>query len=286
MNNITIEKNKLYLVTGGSGFLGDSLIDRILQQGGLVRVLARNEGSLIKLKMKYPSIEILTGDISNRFSCIQALKNVNGIFHLAAFKHVGMAEIQSLECINSNVIGSSILLEESANMELDFILGISTDKAAQVAGVYGASKLLMEKLFEQYEKIFPNTNYRLVRYGNILYSTGSVLCKWKKLIEENKPITITDGNATRFYWSVEQAVDLIFECLKNSKDYRLYCPTMKSVSVRNLAKAMIKKYGNSNIKIITIGLQPGENMHEKILKEGPYSNEVAQYTIDEIVEMV
>ena len=127
---IQIKKEKLYLITGGSGFLGIPLCGRILKQGGKVRVLSRDEGKLVELKQLYPSVEILTGDISDKFEVKQAMHGVDGVFHLAASKHVGIAEIQVRECIKTNTLGSMNILEESLNMDLDFILGISTDKAA------------------------------------------------------------------------------------------------------------------------------------------------------------
>ena len=131
-------KDKLYLVTGGSGFLGVPLVSRILNSGGKVRVLSRDEGKLIDLKQKYPEIEILNGDIADWFEVKQAMKGVNGVFHLAASKHVGLAEKTVRETIKSNVRGSLNILENSFNDDLEFIIGISTDKVAQVAGVYGA----------------------------------------------------------------------------------------------------------------------------------------------------
>ena len=198
---IRIEYKKKYLVTGGSGFLGGELITRILDHGGEVVTVARNEGQLIKLKQKFPTIQIETGDITNKFSVHRVMKGVTGVFHLAAFKHVGMAETQSVECTNSNVIGSKNVLECSVEANVDFVIGISTDKAAQVAGVYGASKLLMEKMFKQYEVDYPNIKFRLVRYGNVLYSTGSVLCKWRDLLQAGKEVIVTEPKATRFFWT-------------------------------------------------------------------------------------
>lgn len=283
-----IKQNNLYLVTGGSGFLGHPLVQNIISKGGKVRVLARDEGKLVDLKEKFPSIEIFPGDISDRFEVKQAMEDVNGVFHLAASKHVGLAEKYVRENVKSNTLGSLNILEESLNNpNLEFILGISTDKAAQVAGVYGATKLLMERLFTQFESINPNCKYRIVRYGNVLYSTGSVLCKWKALIEEGKEVIVTEPKATRFFWTVDQAIQLIIDCLTNAKDSKPYCPSMKSMSIDNLLKAMIKKYSNGkNIPIKVIGLQPGENLHEKVLEEGPYSSEAEQFNIDEIIELI
>ena len=284
---ISIENNKKYLVTGGSGFLGVPLVKYILSKGGNVRVIARDEGKLITLQEMFPSIEIYPGDISDAYEIKQAMQGVNGVFHLAASKHVGLAETFVRENIKSNTLGSLYILEESLNMDLDFILGISTDKAAQVVGVYGATKLLMERLFTQYEKLNTKCKYRIVRYGNVLYSTGSVLCKWKELIQNGKAVTVTAPEATRFFWTVDQAIDLIIDCMENANNSNPYCPSMKSMSIKNLLQAMIEKYSNGqSIDVNIIGLQPGENMHEKVLEQGPYSNEVKQFTIEEIKELI
>jgi UDP-N-acetylglucosamine 4,6-dehydratase/UDP-glucose 4-epimerase len=285
---IQIKKNKKYLVTGGSGFLGDELIKRLLNQGGDVVTVSRNEGQLIKLKQKFPSIRIETGDISNKHSVHRVMKGVSGVFHLAAFKHVGMAETQSVECTNSNVIGSKNVLECAAEEGVEFVIGISTDKAAQVAGVYGASKLLMERMFQQYEVDYPNIKFRIIRYGNVLYSTGSVLCKWKELLKQGKEVIVTEPKATRFFWTIDQAVDLIYDCMRDAIDSQPHFPSMKSMSIENLLKAMAEKYlpDGEGLQIKTIGLQPGENFHEKILEQGPASNEVDEFTIDEIKELI
>lgn len=285
---ITLGNNSIYLVTGGTGFLGEHLVKRILDEGQRVRVMARNEGKLIQLKQKYPSIEIYPGDISDKFEVSQAMKGVNGVFHLAASKHVGLAETFVRECTKANTIGSLNILEASLlEPTVEFVIATSTDKAAQVAGVYGASKLLMERLFKQFEEINHKCNYRIVRYGNVLYSTGSVLCKWKELIQNGGVCIVTEPNATRFFWTVEQALDLIKDCLEFSNDSTPYCPDMKSMRIGDLLDAMIEKYGGGNsIEIKVIGLQEGENLHEKICEKGPYSNEVDRFTKDEIKRLI
>ena len=279
--------NKRILITGGSGFLGKPLVEKLLSDGNFIRVLSRDEGQLISLKEVYPEVEIYTGDIADPFTVNQACHSMDGVFHLAAFKHVGLAEKFATECTNSNVVGSLNILEQSIAKDLEFVVAISTDKAAQVAGVYGATKLLMERMFQQYEEVNPNCQYRLVRYGNVLYSTGSVLCKWKNLLHEGKQCIITEPEATRFYWSVDQAIDLIFQCCEEAEDATPFCPTMKSMKVGDLFTAMKNKYGGIRSRAPkVIGLQPGENLHEKVLDEGPYSNEVEFFTIEEIMELV
>jgi len=280
------------LVTGGSGFLGRALCERLCKMGYSVRVLARNEGRLIKLKQWLPRIEAYAGDVSERFVVKQAMKDVEGVFHLAANKHVVESEKFVWECTRSNIIGSINILEESLISNVKFVLGISTDKAAQVTGVYGASKFIMERLFQQFQRLNSQTKYRIVRYGNVLYSTGSVLCKWKDAILNKKEVIVTEPEATRFFWSIDQAVDLIFNCLDNATNPNPFVPEMKAMSIGNLILAMFNEYTNKTYNTIEelpikiIGLQPGENLHEKIKEDGKFSNEVEQYTIEEIKKLI
>ena len=270
-----------YLVTGGSGFLGQELIKRL---DGEVRVLARNEANLVFVKEKFRNVEIMTGDVADSYTCDRAMQGVDGVFHLAAMKHVGLAEQNVRECINSNI--PIALLEATRKYKPKFIIGISTDKAASRKGVYGTTKFLMERLFAEYEKANPDTKYRIVRYGNVIYSTGSVLCKWRDKIKEGEPVTITDPNATRFFWTVRQAVDLIFECLENATDPKPYACPMKAIRMGDLLDVMLEKYQGTGSAINTIGLQPGENMHEIITEDGPDSSQVERFSREEIMEMI
>jgi UDP-N-acetylglucosamine 4,6-dehydratase/UDP-glucose 4-epimerase len=281
-----------YLITGGTGFLGERLIERLLEQGHEITTIARNEGKLIQLKQKFPSVNIFAGDIAVKDVIYRAsliYGGFDGIFHLAAWKFVSEAEKQIPECLRSNITGTQNVLETSLFMSNPpkFYLGISTDKAAHINGVYGASKFIMERMFKLYEEMIPlDIKYRIVRYGNVLYSTGSVLCKWKDLIQQDKEIIVTDPSATRFFWTRDQAIDLIFDCLKNANDSTPYCPEMKSMRVYDLLLAMYDKYSDrSKMKVKEIGLQAGENKNET-MDGNIFSNEVEQYTIDEIKEMI
>jgi len=213
------------------------------------------------------------------------MEEVDGVFHLAAVAD-GMQSGKPIESVMSNVIGSLTILEASYNV--DFVLGISSDKVVQVSGSYGATKFLMEKLFNQFEEKNPDIKYRVVRLGNVIYSTDSVLHRWKKLIENCKQVVVTDKKATRFFLTRQVAVDLIMRCLKNAKDSKPYFEDMKSASIGNLLKAMTNKYAPKNCKlsIKKIGLSPNENLHEKISEDGPYTNEIEQYTVKELEEMI
>ena len=281
-----IKKSEKYLVTGGTGVVGYKLCERILGMGGKVRVLSHGEDNLKKLKDKYNEIEIVCGDISNQQDVRDAMVDIKGVYHLAAVAE-GMQSGKPLASIQTNIIGSIKVLLEST--ETDFVLGVSSDKAVNVSGTYGATKFLMEKLFAEFEEINPYTKYRVVRLGNVIYSHDSVLCKWKKLIESGDPVIITEPSATRFIITQDQSIDLIFNCLEKSTDSKPYTENMKSTSMDNLLKAMIRKYCPSEILISsveTIGLQQGENLHEKITEDGLYSNETEQYTIEELEEII
>lgn len=279
-----MEKDKKYLITGGSGFLGRALIKRLTERGFTDLVaLSRNEGELLRLKADFPNVQIVPGDIADTHAVTTAARGVSGVFHLAALKHVTMAEEHVRQCVFSNIIGTLNVLNLQG---MDFILGVSTDKAAQPTSVYGATKFLMERLFSDYEKMYPNTKHRIVRYGNVMYSTGSVLCRWKEQMQRGDVVKITDVDSTRFYWTVDQAVDLIFKCLDEAKGSAPYFTAMKAIRLGDLLTAMSIKYAPGGYTSEVIGLQPGENKHEVIDQSLPTSDVAERYTVDEIVKII
>lgn len=283
-------KGKIFVVTGGYGFLGSNLIDDIINKGGKIRTIGKDETKLLCLKEKYvDSIEIFVGDIKN-IDDIKSLitKEVTGVFHLAAFKYVGDAENKVMECINSNVFGTMNVLDVSVKCGVKFIMGVTGAAAVRVSGTYGATKMLNEKLFFYYQKQYPKIKFRILRYGNILYSTGSVLCKWKDLIINGETVTITDGGATRFISTIKEAIKLIYDCVDYSIHYTPYTPKLKAITMDALLLAMIIKYKpiNKDIKINKIGMQLGENKHERTTEEGLDSSESEQYTLDEILKII
>lgn len=276
---------KKYLITGGTGYLGMELIARLVGEGKTdLVVVARNEGKLMDLKERFPTIEIIAGDIADEWIVKRAMRGVAGVYHCSAFKHVGMAETQSFECIHSNIGGSVGVLRESLITRPEFVIGISTDKVAQVSGIYGATKLCMEALFREAERVNPDTKYRIVRYGNIIKSTGSLLTKWEEKMRTGQEITITDSSMTRFFWTVGQAVEAIYECLEKATSAKPWISKMKGISLGNVLKACQSVWGTGS-RVTAIGIQPGENMHETI--DGIiYSNEVEQYSVEEFAELL
>lgn len=264
------------VVFGGSGFLGTELIKRLGDRD--VVAVARNEGALVALKEKFPNIEIIVGDIADRWIVKKAMKDADEVYLLSALKHVGLAESEVKSCINTNVIGAMNVIDESLIIEPELLMFISTDKASQPMGVYGCSKKIGEKLLQEAEKINPFTRYRCVRYGNVWNSTGSLITKWRPKMMRGEEIILTDPNASRFFWTVSEAVDLIFECIENAKDSTPYIPTMKAVKMQTVLEACIETYGICPVKII--GLQPGENMVETT--DGiTFSDTAEQFTKEE-----
>lgn len=273
-----------YLITGGTGFLGRALIRTLIRSGvkNLV-VIARNEGKLIELKNDHPEVEIIPGSIEREVIIDKAAAGgLSGIFHLAAFKHVTMAEDHAYECALSNIVGTMNLLEAAANLKPAFFVNISTDKAAQVRGVYGATKLIGEKLTEEFHRLNPDTRHLIIRYGNVFRSTGSFIYKWEQAARDGLEIILTDPEATRFFFSVDEAVALIINAVINPEVEGTVIPTIKGVSMGVFAEAFSEMTG---AKIRVSGLQAGENKHETM--DGViFSNQVPQYTKDEIKELI
>jgi UDP-N-acetylglucosamine 4,6-dehydratase len=269
------------VIFGGSGFLGIALIKRLISMGetGIVAV-ARNEGALVSLKEKFPSISIMVGDIADSWVVKKAMKGAKNIFLLSALKHVGIAETEVKSCISTNIIGCMNIIEESLTTKPEILMFISTDKASQPMGVYGCTKKIGERLMSEAEKINPYTKYRVVRYGNVLGSTGSIITKWKPKMERGEEVILTDPEASRFFWTVTEAVDLIFECIEKSVDSTPFVPYMKAVTMGVVLEACMEVYGKCPVKII--GLQAGENKVETT--DGiTFSNEVEQFTKQEFI---
>jgi len=273
------------LVLGGSGFLGQALIERLISMGRTNIVsMARNEGDQVALKQRFPQVTIVIGDITNHWDVKRAMLCADEVYLLAAMKHVGLSEAQVQACVNTNIVGTMNVINESLNTLPKVLVFISSDKAAQPNGVYGCSKKMGERLMVEAEKSNPATKYRVVRYGNVIYSTGSVLCKWKDSMRAGKEITVTDENATRFFWPVSQAIDLIFGSIMNWENAAPAVTAMKSIRIGDLLECMMEKYGTVPVK--TIGLQPGENMHEVISEGIPDSFHSERFTKEEILQLI
>lgn len=278
---------KKVAITGATGFLAEELIRVLNNQGYHINAIARNEGKLVELTNKFNNLTVFPCPIEDYCLLKKALIGCEGVFHLASFKDVLLSEIHPLKTVQTNILGTLNLLKLSMDLKsIKYVISTSTDKAVKVSGVYGASKLIIENLFHEFHIINGNDcKYRLVRYGNIFYSTGSVLTKWKKALLENKKIVLTDPNATRFFLTREDAVILIQKCLDESDCPTPYYPKMKSIEIGILLDIMIEKYSKSIPEISIIGLQAGENKHE-LIAPCESSKDAIRWTKEELLEII
>ena len=271
-------KEKTILVTGGTGSLGNALTDRLLNEGAkTVRIFSRNESKQIEMESKFNDdrLRFFVGDIRDSERLFSALEDVDIVFHAAALKHVPKIEYNPFESIKTNVIGSQNVIDNSLRQNVEKVICIGTDKAVSPLNTYGATKLLMEKLFVSANNYLNRDKYKTrfhaVRYGNVLGSSGSVIPKFIDLIKNDKPITITDSNMTRFTITMNEALDFILNAAKTGQGSEIFIPKLKSYEMSTLVETLIELFGE--IKQETTGIRPGEKLHETLI-----NNDEIRYT--------
>ncbi len=263
---------KRVLITGGSGFVGRNLIRELLGRYDDIQVfsMSRSEGMISQLLMECQSdrLKIVMADIRDPEAMQWHLRDIDTVIHLAALKRVDLCEVECRETVETNVIGTLNLLNSFQGET--FIL-MSTDKAVEPANCYGATKMIAERLIMERAAKFPSARYMIVRSGNVIGSTGSVMDIWQHQIKERNEITITHPDMMRFYTSVEGVVRLYIAVLEKGESGKIYfTPQGEAVVIGEMARRAMKLYGNENTRMRYIGLRPGERMTEKMrsLSEG------------------
>lgn len=249
------------LITGGTGSLGKGLL-KVLK--GDITVFSRSEASQIPLKAEYPNVKFILGDVADLQAVKNAMRGMDVVIHAAAFKFLDIAETQTRQCAITNVVGSINIIDAAMNEpNVKKVIGISTDKVVNARNVYGCTKHIMEKLFREAnnnsDKIFT-----CVRYGNVLGTTGSVLTIWDRQSKAGEPLTITDKRMRRFFFSIEEAVNLVLHAIKKAKGGEVFAIKMKSYSILEMAQA----YSDN---IIETGMRLGEKLNETLI--GDYEGE-------------
>ena len=269
-------KNKKVLVTGGSGSIGQKIVKELLNYDvDVVRVLDNNETALFDLEQDLNSSKIrtLVGDIRDYRRLERAFKDIDIIFHAAAYKHVPLCEYNPIDAVKTNVIGTQNIIDAAITCEVDKVILISTDKAVNPVNVMGATKLLAERLMIS-SNVYSGrggTKFSCVRFGNVLNSRGSVIPVFKKQISNGGPVTITDERMTRFIMHIHEAAKLILTAGSLSNGGEIFILKMPSVKVPDLAEAMIEyyapKYGFNidDIDVEIIGRRVGEKLHEELM---------------------
>ncbi|HOS82962.1 MAG TPA: polysaccharide biosynthesis protein [Methanolinea sp.] len=299
-------RGKSILVTGGVGSIGKELVKEILKLDvKALRVLDNNETGLFDLgnELRSDKIRLLVGDIRDKERLKRAMEGIDIVFHAAALKHVPLCEYNPFDAVKTNILGTQNVLNVALDEEVEKVIVISTDKAANPVNVMGATKLLAERLTLSANSYKGNrkTVFSCVRFGNVMATRGSVIPLFMKQIREGGPVTVTDPDMTRFIMDIKKATDLILKAGKMAQYGEIFIFKMPVIKIGDLVEAMIsfcsEKKGQNikDIEIKIIGTRPGEKKNEELMTEAEseyaYENEnmfivLPSYTLDEFQNIV
>ena len=262
--------NKKILITGGTGSLGMALTKRLLaEKVDVIRIFSRNENKQVTMQSEFNDnrLRFLIGDVRDLPRLQRALEGIDIVFHTAALKHVPIIEYNPFEAINTNVIGSRNVIEACLSENVDRVVGVGTDKAVSPLNTYGATKLLMEKLFttasNYLDKDKHKTKFISLRYGNVLGSSGSVIPKFIQQIKSNQKITITDPEMTRFSITMDEALDFILESTISGKGSEVFIPKLRAYKIDDVKVALQELIDNTGEEKIPV--RQGEKFHETLI---------------------
>ena len=258
------------LITGGTGSFGKKFLDKILQKKNNFRkiiVFSRDEYKQHILKKRFSNnknfekLRFFLGDIRDKDRLNIALRDVDIVIHAAALKQVDSAEYNPTEYVKTNVIGSQNIIECSIQNDIKKVIALSTDKASSPINLYGATKLCSDKLFVAANFYSGKNIFSVVRYGNVFGSRGSVVEVFNNR-KNKKIISITDKSMTRFNITLNESIDMVLWCLKNSYGGEIFVPKIKSYKILDLARAF-----SNDAKIKFIGVRPGEKINEELISK-------------------
>lgn len=265
-------KNSKILITGGTGSLGQALARRLLNEGvSTIRILSRNENKQTSMESEFNDsrLRFLIGDIRDLPRLNRALEDIDIVFHAAALKHVPVVEYNPFEAVKTNVMGTQNVIDACIQNDVKIVVGVGTDKAVSPLNTYGATKLLMEKLFVSASN-YTNpqkhkTRFIALRYGNVLGSSGSVVPKFIDQIKNNKKLTITDYDMTRFSLTMNEALKFILEAAMHGKGSEIFIPKLKAYTISDIKDTLfelLKRTGEQKIPI-----RPGEKINEVLINK-------------------
>lgn len=270
-------KNKSILITGGTGTLGNACVNYLLQNHNDIRriiIYSRDEQKHFLMEKIYPTniypqMRYLIGDIRDKERLIRAFENVDYVIHAAAMKHVHLAEYHPDECVKTNVNGAKNVIDAALKTNVKKVVALSTDKACSPINLYGATKLVSDKLFVAANNITGNKklNFSVVRYGNVMASNGSVIPFFVNNKKLKKDFPITDPKMTRFNIKIEDGVKMIMFAFKYSTGGEIFVPKIPSYNIIDLANAICEKT-KKNI----VGIRPGEKLHEEMISSSDSYN--------------
>ena len=262
-------KNKVILITGGTGSFGKAFVKKMLEEHDpkAIRIYSRDELKQWEMQQEFQSdkLRFLIGDVRDAERLKRACEGVDIIIHAAALKQVPACEYNPMEAIKTNINGAMNVINAALDTNVEKVIALSTDKAANPVNIYGATKLASDRLFIQsnaYRGPRRETQFAVVRYGNVMGSRGSVIPLFQKQRDEGL-ITITDPRMTRFWITLPQAVDFVISSLSLMQGGELFVPKIPSMKVTDLAKVMAPK-----AKQKIVGIRPGEKLHEQLIPPG------------------
>ena len=261
-------KDKVVLVTGGTGSFGKKFIRIMLEEYHPAKLIVFSRDELKQHEMRVggfddPSLRYFIGDVRDVERLRRAMHGVDIVIHAAALKQVPACEYNPLEAIKTNILGSSNVIEAALDMGVKKVMGLSTDKAVNPVNLYGTTKLAAEKLFVQSNAYAAGTSTRFscVRYGNVVGSRGSVVPIFLQQ-RQNGKLTITDERMTRFWLTLEQGVRFVVRCTEQMHGGEVFVPKIPSMKIVDLARAIAP-----GVELETIGIRPGEKLHEVLIHE-------------------
>ncbi len=256
--------DKAILITGGTGSFGKNFIRALLQRHTPKRVVVYSRDELKQFEMQQEfnqsCMRFFIGDVRDRDRLVQAMRGIDFVVHAAAMKQVPTAEYNPMECIKTNIYGAENVIHAAMENEVERVIALSTDKAANPVNLYGATKLASDKLFVAANNIAGGlrTRFSVVRYGNVVGSRGSVVPYFADLIAKGaQELPITDVRMTRFWISLPQAVEFVFKNFRRMHGGEIFVPKIPSVRIPDLASAMAPGLAHR-----IIGIRPGEKLHE------------------------
>ncbi len=269
--------DKVILVTGGTGSFGHRFVSRILKDYRPRKLIIYSRDELKQYDMQQiynaPCMRYFIGDVRDKARLTTAMKDVDYVVHAAALKQVPAAEYNPQECIKTNIDGAQNVIDAAIANNVSRVIALSTDKAANPVNLYGATKLASDKLFVAANNISgaKGPRFSVVRYGNVVGSRGSVVPFFKKKVDEGVTVLpVTDPNMTRFWITLDNGVEFVFQSFLRMQGGEIFVPKIPSIHILDLVEAF-----TGSRQYEEIGIRPGEKIHEMMVPE-----EVAHHSVE------